>query len=75
MKIIKYVITEPEGLHARPATALVEKLNQYESEITASFGGNIVNAKSPFGLMSLGVKRGDMVVFRVSGPDEDMVKI
>ena len=75
MKVIKYFITQPEGLHARPAAALVEKLNRYQSDITATFGDVTVDAKSSFGLMSLGVKRGDMVVFRVSGEDEAIVKI
>lgn len=70
MKQYEYVVTEPEGLHALPATALVAKLNTYESEITASFNGKIVNAKSPFGLMSLGARCGDVIIFRATGFDE-----
>ena len=75
MRTIEYVVTEPEGLHALPATALVAKLNKYSSEIMATFGGNTVNSKSPFGLISLGARQGDVVVFTIIGEDEDTVDI
>ena len=75
MRTFEYVITEPEGLHALPATALVEKLNKYASAIMASFNGNTVNAKSPFGLMSLGAHHGDVITFTIVGEDEDEVAI
>lgn len=75
MRTLEYVITEPEGLHALPATALVEKLNKYSSEILATFNGKIVNAKSLFGLMSLGAQHGDVITFSIFGEDEDEVEI
>lgn len=75
MRTIEYLVTEPEGLHALPAAALFTKLNEYECEITAQLGDNIVNAKSPFGLMALGARLGDVVTFTCDGPDEDTVEI
>ena len=75
MRTIEFVVTERSGLHALPATVIVEKLNKYESEVYASFGGNIVNAKSIFGLVSLGAKQGDVVIFEIHGSDENQVQI
>ncbi|MBQ7148630.1 MAG: HPr family phosphocarrier protein [Pseudobutyrivibrio sp.] len=75
MRIIEYLVTEPEGLHALPAAALFEKINQYDCEITAQLGNHIVNAKSPFGLMALGARYGDVIIFRIDGQDEDIVNL
>ena len=71
MKQIDYLITEPEGLHALPATALVEKLNKLDCQIIASLKGNAVDAKSMFGLMSLNARFGDKISFMANGKDED----
>lgn len=75
MRQIEYKIAEPEGLHALPATAIVVALREYQSEITATFGGRTVDAKSPIGLLSLGAKYGDVVIFIADGTDENQVKI
>ena len=74
MKTINYLITEPEGLHALPATALIAKLNTLDCEIEATLGNYTVNAKSPFGLMALGAHHGDIIIFKANGPDEDRVE-
>ena len=74
MKIYDYKISEPEGLHALPATALVEKLNTLECTVFASLNDNMVDAKSMFGLMSLGAKCGDVIVFCANGVDEDKLE-
>ena len=75
MRTIEYKISEPEGLHALLATALISKLNQYTSQALATFGDNTVNAKSPFGLMSLGAHYGDVIRFTIIGDDEDQVEL
>ncbi len=74
MKTIYYLITEPEGLHALPATALIAKLNTFDCDIEATLGNYTVNAKSPFGLMALGAHYGDIIVFTAKGPDEEKVQ-
>ena len=73
MNIVEYKVKELEGLHALPATALIEKLNKLDCEITASFNGSLVNAKSPFGLIALGAKYGDTINFIAEGIDEEML--
>ena len=75
MRRFEYVVTEPEGLHALPATALCEKLNQYQCDIFAELNGQIVDAKSIMGLFSLGAQCHDVITFTCNGSDEDIVNL
>ncbi|PKL24222.1 MAG: HPr family phosphocarrier protein [Spirochaetae bacterium HGW-Spirochaetae-3] len=72
MKSFDYVMTAPEGIHSRPAGALVKKAQEFESEILVSFGGKSANARKLFALMKLGVKRGDTVSVTAEGADEEL---
>ena len=45
MKEFKYVITDAEGIHARPATMLVKKAAGFKSDINIEAEGKKVNAK------------------------------
>ena len=74
MKNIFYLITEPEGLHALPATALIAKINKLDCDIEATLGNYTVNAKSPFGLMALGAHCDDTIIFKAEGPEEDQLE-
>ncbi|QKS71974.1 phosphocarrier protein HPr [Paenalkalicoccus suaedae] len=65
-----YKVTAETGIHARPATQLVNKAGQYESEITLEYNGKSVNLKSIMGVMSLGVGQGAEVTIKAEGPDE-----
>ncbi len=71
MREIRYVITDPEGIHARPAGLLVKKANEYESAITIETGGKSADAKRIFALMALGAKQGAELGIRIEGADED----
>ena len=71
---INYVITEPEGLHARPATALVGQINTLKCDVLAACKGQMVDAKSMFGLMSLNAKYKDVIVFTACGEDEQKLE-
>ena len=53
MKEIKYVITDREGIHARPAGLLVKEANKYASSITLSKGSQSGDAKRIFAVMGL----------------------
>ncbi len=39
MKEFKYVITDPEGIHARPAGELVKAAKEFAANITLTFDG------------------------------------
>ncbi|MCD8501986.1 MAG: phosphocarrier protein HPr [Bacillaceae bacterium] len=65
-----FKITADTGIHARPATQLVNKAGQFESEVTLSYNGKSVNLKSIMGVMSLGVGQGAEVTIKAEGSDE-----
>ena len=46
MREFKYVITDPEGIHARPAGLLVKEAKQFNSTITLECGGKKAAAKA-----------------------------
>ena len=71
MKEFKYVITDPEGIHARPAGILVKQAAGYQSSVKIAKGEKSADAKRIFGVMGLGVKTGEEVTITVEGTDED----
>lgn len=73
MKSFNYTITDPVGIHARPAGLLVKEAKQYDSTITITKDGKSADAKKLMALMSLGVKQGDTVEVSVEGGDEGTV--
>ena len=71
MKEIVYTITDPEGIHARPAGILVKEAAKFSSKITIGKDGKDVDAKRILGVMGLGVKKDQEIVLRADGDDED----
>lgn len=71
MKEFKYVVKDPEGIHARPAGILVKQAAGYQSEIKIAKDGRTADAKRIFGVMGLGVKTGEEVTITAEGADED----
>ena len=71
MQTFTYTITDPEGLHARPAAILVKQNSKYNSDIIIKCGSKSGNAKKIFGIMGLGVKKGQDVTLEISGEDEE----
>ncbi len=71
MREFNYVITDPEGIHARPAGELVTKAKSFQSEIKIVKDGRDADCKRIFGIMGLGVKCGQEVTMTFDGPDED----
>ncbi len=71
MKSFSYTITDPVGIHARPAGQLAKEAKAFSSQITVSKGEKSAEATKLMGLMSLGVKQGDTVVVTAQGADEE----
>ena len=71
MKEFNYVITDPEGIHARPAGILVKQAAGYQSSVKIAKGEKSADAKRIFGVMGLGVKTGEEITITVEGADED----
>ncbi|MGC5326829.1 HPr family phosphocarrier protein [Brevibacillus sp. SYSU BS000544] len=71
MKSIQVKVMSEGGLHARPASLLVSKATQFESEIMLQKGEKKANAKSILNIMALSIKQGDEIRIEASGPDEE----
>ncbi|GMA70185.1 phosphocarrier protein HPr [Leuconostoc litchii] len=65
-----HIIAET-GIHARPATLLVQAASKFASDVTLSYQGKDVNLKSIMGVMSLGVGQGADVTIKAEGSDEE----
>ena len=64
-----HVIAET-GIHARPATLLVQAASKFNSDIQLTYKDKSVNLKSIMGVMSLGVGQGADVTISADGDDE-----
>ncbi len=65
-----HVVAET-GIHARPATLLVQTASKFASDITLEYKGKSVNLKSIMGVMSLGVGQGADVTITAEGADAE----
>ena len=71
MKEIKYVITDENGIHARPAGILVKKSKEFNSNIKITKVSKSADAKKLFNVMGLAVKQGDEIIVTIDGEDEN----
>ena len=71
MKEIKYIITDPLGIHARPAGMLVKEAGKCLCNVTISVGGPAVDAKRIMGVMKLAAKQGMELTLTFDGADEE----
>lgn len=75
MKEFTYVITDTEGIHARPAGELVKAAKEFTSAVTITKDNKKADAKKLFALMGLGVKQGMEIVVQVEGEDEETAAV
>ena len=74
MKSFEYTITDPVGIHARPAGLLVKEIKSHAgSAVNIIKGEKSVNALKLMALMQMGSKQGDTVKVTVEGGDEEAV--
>ncbi len=72
MKQLTYTITDPVGIHARPAGQLAKTAKAFpDTVITIAKGDNAVKATQLMKLMGLGVKQGDTITLTCEGPNEE----
>lgn len=71
MKEFKYTITDPAGIHARPAGMLLKKAKEYESKITITSGEMSSDATRLIQVMAMGIKSGIEVTVAAEGDDEE----
>lgn len=73
MKMIKfdYVISDKEGIHARPAGLLVQEAKKHTATVTLENKGKTADAKRLLAVMSLAAKCGETVTVTVNGENEE----
>ncbi|MCH5332388.1 MAG: HPr family phosphocarrier protein [Agathobacter sp.] len=68
-KLVK--ITNPTGLHLRPAGNLCKEAMKFKCKVTFEYSGNIANAKSVLSVLGACIKSGDEITLVCEGEDED----
>ena len=71
MKEFTYRITDPVGIHARPAGMLAKKAAELDSTVTIIKDRNSADTRRLMALMQLGIKENDEITVRIEGGNED----
>ena len=71
MKTFTYRVTDPLGMHARPAGLFVKEAVKYNSSIELVKGDKRGDGKKIFAVMGLAVKSGEEITVNVAGDDEE----
>jgi phosphotransferase system HPr (HPr) family protein len=70
MQEFSYTITDPNGIHARPAGQFAQKMQEYKSRIMVTRGEQSADAKKLIALMKLRLKCGQTFTLQAEGEDE-----
>lgn len=66
----EYTITAPEGIHARPAAALIRLVKPFKSAVTVKSGNKAIALNSMLNLLALGTRGGQSIIIEIEGVDE-----
>lgn len=70
MKKQTIILTNPTGLHLRPAGIVCRTAMEYKSHITLNYEDGSANAKSVLSVLGAGFTKGDELEIRCEGEDE-----
>ena len=70
MQNFEFTVSDPVGIHARPAGVLVKQAQKLSSNITVTCNGKTADLKKLLSVMSLGAKCGDKISVSVAGSNE-----
>lgn len=71
MRTFTYTVQDRNGMHARPAGAVIREVNKFKADVSLSVRGQAVSLKAGiFGLLGLGIRAGETVTVSCSGVDE-----
>lgn len=65
-----YTLMAPDGIHARPATALIRLIRTFKAQVSMKKGDREVVLTSMLQILSLVPKNGDTITITVTGEDE-----
>jgi phosphocarrier protein HPr len=65
-----YIITLPQGIHARPATSLIRLTKNFSSTINLKKNDKMVRLNSMLNILSMAIKGGETISIIIEGDDE-----
>jgi phosphocarrier protein FPr len=68
---MQLTLTNPTGLHARPASLFVQTAGRYDARIEVLGRGRQAEATSIIGVLALGIRKGDTITLRASGKEAE----
>jgi phosphocarrier protein len=68
----KITIVNRDGVHTRPAAAIVKTASQFKAEFFINQDGMEINGKSIIGVMTLAAEQGSTLLLRFEGSDEEL---
>lgn len=71
MKKIEYLVSNPNGIHARPCALLAQCCVNFKSAVTVSANGKSASGENVLALLSLQAKYKDVLTIEVEGEDEE----
>lgn len=71
MKQITFTVTDPQGVHARPAGVLIKKIKEFQCAATISKDDKTADARKMFAVLGLGIKYGESITLTFDGADEE----
>jgi len=66
----KITISNPQGLHMRPAGVFAKGVAKFESDVNIIFNGKTTNGKSLLNIIGACIKCGNEIEIQCDGPDE-----
>lgn len=67
------VVTNKNGLHARPSCALAKKVKEFDAKVTIRSGNNVVEACDVLQILSLGATLGTKMTLEAEGRQAEEV--
>lgn len=71
MEKFQYEVINPQGIHAAPASLLVNEFNKFDCNIIIEKDKKVIDGKDIFALMGLNIKQNDTVIVTFEGKEED----
>lgn len=69
------VVTDPLGIHARPAAALAVAVGRSGARVTVALGAKKTSGASVVGLLSLGAIQNSTITAEVEGEDDAVAAV
>lgn len=71
LKKFQYEVVNPQGIHAAPASLLVNEFNKFHCNVIIEKGKKVIDGKDIFALMGLNIKQNDTIVVTFEGKEEN----